>query len=156
MISRRSISSHEEPLSVEWKRRFDDAARAWVSRVGSVRSADCEESATALIGMAACADEAGTDEARVALGVKAELISRYGAVSPEVAQAMAVAVRELFRADIGIGITGLGLVETSPAEVVYIGISGGKSMVITSRPRGKRRVTNSVLFELRKLLLQDK
>ncbi len=98
---------------------------------------------------------AGTDEAKVALGVKAGLISQYGAVSSEVAQAMAEAVRELFRADIGIGITGLGLVGTSPAEVVYIGISGGKNSVITSRPRGKRRVTNSVLFELRKLLLQD-
>ncbi|MFC1874069.1 competence/damage-inducible protein A [Chloroflexota bacterium] len=99
---------------------------------------------------------AGTDEAKVSLGVKAELISRYGAVSSEVAQAMAEAARELFRADIGIGITGLGLVETGPVEVVYIGISGGQSRVVTSRPRGKRRVTNSVLFELRKLLLQNK
>lgn len=41
------------------------------------------------------------------LGVPAELIDRYGAVSPQVARAMADGVRAVLGADIGIGITGV-------------------------------------------------
>jgi len=96
---------------------------------------------------------AGTDEAKIALGVEAGFISRHGAVSPEVAQVMAEAVRELLKADIGVGITGLAEADTGPMGIVYIGIADGKSRSITNRTRGKRRVTASVLFELRKLLL---
>ena len=96
---------------------------------------------------------AGTDEAKVALGVDSRIISRHGAVSPEVAQAMAEAVRELLKADIGIGITGLDETEGSQLGTVYVCIADGSNKSITSRPRGKRRVTASVLLELRKLLL---
>ena len=96
---------------------------------------------------------AGTDDAKVALGVDSRIISRHGAVSPEVAQAMAEAVRELLKADIGIGITGLDETEGKQLGAVYICIADGRNKSITSRPRGKRRVTASVLLELRKLLL---
>jgi nicotinamide-nucleotide amidase len=41
------------------------------------------------------------------LGVPAELIERHGAVSPEVAAAMADGAQERFNADIGVGITGI-------------------------------------------------
>jgi nicotinamide-nucleotide amidase len=41
------------------------------------------------------------------LGVPAELIERHGAVSPEVAAAMADGALERFNADIGVGITGI-------------------------------------------------
>ena len=48
-----------------------------------------------------------SNEAKVALaGVPAELIERHGAVSPEVARALADGARARFGADIGIGITG--------------------------------------------------
>ncbi len=94
-----------------------------------------------------------SDEAKVALGVNTGVISQYGAVSPEVAQAMAEAVKALLRADIGIGITGMGEREASPAGIVYVGITDGKSSRAISRPRGKRRATAAALFELRKSLI---
>ena len=94
-----------------------------------------------------------SDEAKVALGVNAEIIPRYGAVSPEVAQAMAEAVRTLLRADIGVGITGIEETETRPTGMVYIGIDNGKGSRAIGRPRGKRRVTTTALLELRKSLI---
>ena len=94
-----------------------------------------------------------SDEAKVAFGVNAEIIPRYGAVSPEVAQAMAEAVRTLLRADIGVGITGIEETETRPAGMVYIGIDNGQGSRAIGRPRGKRRVTTTALLELRKSLI---
>ncbi len=99
-------------------------------------------------GLVAC-----SDEAKVAFGVSAEVISRYGAVSPEVAQAMAEAVKALLRADIGVSITGIEEAEAKTVGRVFIGIADGKSGRVVTRPRGKRQVTNTALFELRKLLL---
>jgi nicotinamide-nucleotide amidase len=49
-----------------------------------------------------------SNEAKVALaGVPAELIERHGAVSPEVAAALADGARSAFAADVGVGITGI-------------------------------------------------
>ena len=49
-----------------------------------------------------------SNEAKVAhAGVPAELIERFGAVSPEVAAALAAGAAERFEADLGIGITGI-------------------------------------------------
>ncbi|MCD8045407.1 MAG: CinA family protein [Clostridiales bacterium] len=47
-----------------------------------------------------------SNEAKVAQGVPAELIARYGVYSLPVAEAMACACREAYHAEIGIGITG--------------------------------------------------
>ena len=99
-------------------------------------------------GLVAC-----SDEAKVAFGVNAAVISQYGAVSPEVAQAMAQAVRAFLRADIGISITGIEETEARPTGIVYIGIADDKSSRVISRTRGKRRVTTTALFELRKSLI---
>jgi len=99
-------------------------------------------------GLVAC-----SDEAKVAFGVNAGVISQYGAVSPEVAQAMAQAVRAFLRADIGISITGIEETEARPTGIVYIGIADDKSSRVISRTRGKRRVTTTALFELRKSLI---
>lgn len=60
------------------------------------------------------------------LGVPEELILRYGAVSPQVAQAMAEGVRKISSAHIGIGITGIagptGATKEKPVGLVYIGV----------------------------------
>ena len=49
-----------------------------------------------------------SNEAKTALaGVPAELIEAHGAVSPEVAAALADGARERFGAEVGIGITGI-------------------------------------------------
>jgi nicotinamide-nucleotide amidase len=54
-------------------------------------------------GVVAYSNEAKVD----LLGVRAELIERHGAVSPEVAAAMASGARERFGADIACGVTGI-------------------------------------------------
>ncbi len=66
-----------------------------------------------------------SNEAKVELlGVPAELIERHGAVSPEVAEAMAAGAIERFGADAGIGLTGIagpdGGTEEKPVGYVCI------------------------------------
>jgi len=96
---------------------------------------------------------ASSSEAKIAFGVSAGVISRYGAVSPQVAQAMAEAARVLLKANIGVGITGLQEIAGKSAGLVYISIADGKSQPVISRPRGKRRMAVAALFELRKALI---
>ncbi len=94
---------------------------------------------------------AQSDRAKVALGIPAETIAGHQPVSAEVAIAMAETVRKRLGADIGIGITGM---ETSqPNGAVHVAIADGSSHETLVRPRGKQRLTTSVLFELRKLLI---
>jgi nicotinamide-nucleotide amidase len=61
------------------------------------------------------------------LGVDAVLLDTHGAVSREVAEAMAAGIRERSRADIGLAVTGVagpeGGSEAKPVGTVYIGIS---------------------------------
>ncbi|UCH42497.1 MAG: competence/damage-inducible protein A [Dehalococcoidales bacterium] len=98
-------------------------------------------------GLVAC-----SDQAKIALGVDEAIISRYGAVSPEMAQSMAEVARELLKSDIAISTTGLLENENEPAGVTYIGISDGENSRAIRRSRGKRRVTTTALLELRRLL----
>ena len=101
-------------------------------------------------GLVAC-----SDQAKVALGVDPALISRYGAVSPEVAQSMAEVARGLLKSDIAISTTGLLENQNEPAGITYIGISYGENSRAIRRSRGKRRVTTTALLELRRLLISD-
>jgi nicotinamide-nucleotide amidase len=71
-------------------------------------------------GVVAYSNEAKVD----LLGVSAELIERHGAVSPEVAEAMASGAAERFGGDLGVGITGIagpdGGTEEKPVGYVCI------------------------------------
>jgi nicotinamide-nucleotide amidase len=62
-------------------------------------------------------------------GVPAELIRKHGAVSVEVAEALALGVREALHTSIGLSITGVagpgGGSEEKPVGLVYIGLSDG-------------------------------
>jgi nicotinamide-nucleotide amidase len=80
-------------------------------------------------GVVAYSDEAKTG----LLGVPASLIEEHGAVSPEVAEAMADGAIERFDAELGVGITGIagpaGGTEAKPVGYVCIcvkDVSGGK------------------------------
>lgn len=69
------------------------------------------------------------------VGVPAEMLEAHGAVSKEVAEAMAKGVRKLFASDIGIAATGIagpdGGSEKKPVGTVYIAVSSdGYSDVI--------------------------
>jgi len=77
------------------------------------------------------------------LGVPAELIAAHGAVSPEVAIAMAEGVRRAVGADVGISTTGIagpgGATPTKPVGLVHIGLSDETgNMTEELRLRGDR------------------
>ena len=61
------------------------------------------------------------------LGVPEELIRRHGAVSPQVAKAMAEGVRERTGVEVGLGVTGIagptGGTPEKPVGLVYIGVA---------------------------------
>ncbi|MGH2849524.1 MAG: competence/damage-inducible protein A [Solirubrobacteraceae bacterium] len=117
-------------------------------------------SAFLLGGLVVYANEAKAELA----GVPASLIEEHGAVSEEVAGALADGARERLGADIGIGITGVagpdgGTLE-KPVGLVYIALSGpdGRRTVRRAEQRGSRadvreRTTTAVMHLLRRALI---
>lgn len=76
------------------------------------------------------------------LGVPAELLAEHGAVSAEVAKAMAEGVRVIAKSDLGIGISGIagpgGGTENKPVGLVYIVLATSEgSFVRVMRPEGR-------------------
>ena len=101
---------------------------------------------------------------KIAWGVPAELIATYGAVSREVAGAMAKAVRERMGVEIGVSTTGVAgpdEIEEISVGTVFIGLDNGKTQRVIQgnfppqRLNVKRRSSMQALFELRKLLLEQ-
>ena len=81
-----------------------------------------------------------SNEAKTALlGVPADMIATHGAVSPEVARALADGARDRFGADVGIGITGVagpgGGTEAKPVGYVCFCVTTGDGQVIARDPR---------------------
>jgi len=104
------------------------------------------------------------DEAKVELvGVDAALIERYGAVSPEVADAMAEGALSRFAADVGLAITGIagpgGGTDEKPVGTVCwsVKLRGGATLARQVRLPGDRgdirdRSTTVGMHLLRRLL----
>ena len=99
-----------------------------------------------------------TNEMKIAMGVPADIIEKYGAVSGQCAIAMADAARERSGATVGVGITGVagpGELEGKPAGLAYIGISDERNHKMregrypAQRLDFKLRVTRTAMFELR-------
>jgi nicotinamide-nucleotide amidase len=104
-----------------------------------------------------------SNAAKVALAdVPAELIERHGAVSPEVAAALADGARARFGADVGIGITGIagpgGGSDEKPVGTVCLSVAGPDARLDrTVRLPGDRatvreRTTTVTMHLLRRLL----
>ncbi len=77
------------------------------------------------------------------LGVSEDLIGKHGAVSPQVARAMAEGIKKRASADIGVGITGIagptGATQEKPVGLVYIAVvMGDVAEVKECRFRGSR------------------
>lgn len=77
------------------------------------------------------------------LGVPEELIQEHGAVSSQVAQAMAKGIKKRASVDIGVGITGIagptGATKEKPVGLVYVAIAGDDFVEVKEcRFRGSR------------------
>jgi nicotinamide-nucleotide amidase len=98
-----------------------------------------------------------------AVGVSAELLAAQGAVSAEVAEALANGIRTRMNATFGIGITGIagpgGGTRQKPVGLVYLALAGPKQTdVLERRYWGEREVvrrqaTQTALDMLRRALL---
>lgn len=94
------------------------------------------------------------------LGVTAEMLTQYGAVSQATAIAMAEGVRNTLNADIGVGVTGIagpgGGTDEKPVGLVYIAITGPHGTeVLENRFTGQRsaikvRTVNTALDLIRR------
>jgi nicotinamide-nucleotide amidase len=100
------------------------------------------------------------------LGVPVELIARHGAVSREVAAAMACGIRERANVSVGLSVTGIagpgGGTEIKPVGLVYVGLDDGTGRPIAREFRFhgdrnviKQRSSQAALDVLRRWL-QDK
>ena len=98
------------------------------------------------------------------LGVSAGLIARHGAVSKEVAAAMACGIRERASVSVGLSVTGIagpgGGTETKPVGLVYVGLDDGTGRPIAREFRFhgdrhviKQRSSQAALDLLRRWLL---
>ncbi len=102
------------------------------------------------------------------LGVPAELIEAHGAVSPEVAAAMAKGVRTRLGADIGLATTGVagpsGGTAEKPVGLVYLGLATAKGTqtrrldIGSDQPREiiQRRASKAALNWIRLVLLEGR
>lgn len=105
-----------------------------------------------------------SNEAKTALlGVEPAVIDRHGAVSPEVADAMAAGALERFKADVGVGITGVagpgGGTRDKPVGYVCwcVRLADGRAMARDVRLPGDRaeirdRATTVAMHMIRRLL----
>jgi nicotinamide-nucleotide amidase len=105
-----------------------------------------------------------SNEAKVSqVGVAAELIDRHGAVSEEVARALAKGARERLAADVGVGITGIagpgGGSEEKPVGLVWLSVVGRDGAGLTrslrlpgGRPDVRERSVTVAMHLIRRLL----
>jgi competence/damage-inducible protein CinA-like protein len=106
-----------------------------------------------------------SNEAKVALaGVEPSLIARVGAVSEEVAAALADGARAALDADVGVGVTGIagpgGATEGKPVGLVWLAVSHRDGRRVTrsvtlpgARADIRDRATTVALHLVRRLLL---
>lgn len=96
------------------------------------------------------------------LGVPAELLDRVGAVSKEVAEAMAVGVRRAMEADVAVSVTGLagpdGDEYGNPVGTVFLGYSD-KDVTVSRRflfSGDRKSVREQAICSALRLILEQK
>jgi nicotinamide-nucleotide amidase len=103
-------------------------------------------------------------DVKAIMGVPPEIIETHGVISPETAAAMAAAIRERLKADIGVGITGVAGPEPqdgAPVGQVFVALDGGDKvpdqslgfLFPQSREAIKRRAVTQAIMLLRRALL---
>jgi PncC family amidohydrolase len=80
------------------------------------------------------------------LGIPAQLLKKYGAVSKQVAAAMAKAIQQNAQVDIGIATTGIagptGATKDKPVGLVFVGVSTKDNVVVREFLFSGDRLTN--------------
>lgn len=112
-----------------------DARKQTFSCMESITGGSLAAEVTDCPGISSCFSGSLTayaNEVKILAGVDAELIKKYGAVSAEVAVAMAVAARKMFKTDWSIATTGVA--GPSPLE----GKSPGTAWVAVAGPAGEK------------------
>ncbi len=108
----------------------------------------------------------GNDAKIAQAGVDPKLIEQHGAVSEQVAKALAEGVRARLSADVGVGVTGVagpgGGTEQKPVGLVWLSVTGPGGEAITrsinlpgERPDIRDRATTVALHLIRRLLLGE-
>ena len=92
------------------------------------------------------------DLKREVLGVPVELVQRHGAVSAEVAEAMARGVRALAGADVGVAATGIagpgGATEAKPVGLAFVAaVSAERALVRAHQWQGDREANRQASAE---------
>lgn len=98
------------------------------------------------------------------LGVPENLIIKHGAISEEVAKAMAAGIREISKTDIGISTTGIagptGATPDKPLGLVWIGYADSKNLIAKKflfgddRVRVKIRSSQAAMELIRRIILK--
>jgi nicotinamide-nucleotide amidase len=102
------------------------------------------------------------DQTKISYGVPEDTIHKYGIISAEVAEAMAVAVRKSLATDIGVSVTGITGPESKQPGLVFIGIADShgtktwQQQYQIGRADTKERAAISALFRLRERLIELK
>lgn len=105
----------------------------------------------------------GNDKAETAPVIPPEIVSKYGAISAETAEAEAVVARNSFHSDIGLGITGITGLDGAAGEttgITFIGLVNGDSkthwqqVIIPRREMARGQLAVAALFHLREYLLK--
>lgn len=105
-----------------------------------------------------------SNESKIAqAGVPRELIERHGAVSEQVAEALAKGAREALHAKIGVGVTGIagpgGGSEEKPVGLVWLSVAGPRERMLTrevrlpgGRPEVRERAVTVAMHMIRRAL----
>jgi nicotinamide-nucleotide amidase len=154
-------SSVDEQVAAMLKGRTIATAESCTGGMLAARLTDRAGSSAYLRG----AVVAYSDDVKVAqAGVSAELIERHGAVSVEVAQALAEGVRERLATDLGVGVTGIagpgGGSEEKPVGLVWLTVAGPGEAIMTrsvnlpgARADVRDRATTVAMHMIRRALL---
>jgi nicotinamide-nucleotide amidase len=81
------------------------------------------------------------------LGVPGQLLEAHGAVSQEVAEAMAIGVRDRFQSSFGIsttGVAGPGRSDSKPAGLIYVAVAGPAGTEVRRLDQDRGRHQNRV------------
>jgi len=104
---------------------------------------------------------ANSDLTQIGLGISANIIQK-GAVSGEVAEAMAISIKQKLSTDFGLSITGVyqNHEPANQSDVVYIGVADAYStkswqqQFMMNRADSRERAAVAALFCLRKRIIE--